>query len=58
MFTPENDIGTHELKAGAIVIATGSKANRFPPVDYGLPGVYDTDTIWRIDRIPKSLLVL
>lgn len=40
-----------------LMIATGSKANRFPPVDYTLPGVFDSDSIQSIDRIPGSLLV-
>mmetsp|Transcript_31544 Transcript_31544/g.90461 ORF Transcript_31544/g.90461 Transcript_31544/m.90461 type:complete len:1252 (+) Transcript_31544:132-3887(+) len=45
------------LKTEAIVIATGSKANRFPPVDYSLPGVYDSDTISGIDFIPNRMVV-
>lgn len=46
-----------ELKTDAVIIATGSKANRFPPVDYELPGVYDSDTIRNIDQIPARMVV-
>lgn len=46
-----------ELNCEVIIIATGSKANRFPPVDFTLAGVYDSDTIQGIDRLPKSILI-
>jgi len=45
------------LQTEAILICTGSKSNRFPPTKFDIPGVYDSDTIWGIDRIPKSLVV-
>merc|ERR1712106_742487 len=40
-----------------VVIATGSKANRFPPVNFDLPGVYDSDTIGGITYRPDTLVV-
>jgi len=55
--TTDGSVAGWPVKADAIIIATGSKANRFPPVDFGLPGVYDSDTIWQLDRIPKRLVV-
>mmetsp|Transcript_14929 Transcript_14929/g.43056 ORF Transcript_14929/g.43056 Transcript_14929/m.43056 type:complete len:662 (-) Transcript_14929:92-2077(-) len=56
-FSPADGSQPKSFSFDVIVIATGSKANRFPPVDFGLPGVYDSDTIWAIDRIPKHLVV-
>eukprot|EP00928_Gymnodinium_smaydae_P001984 TRINITY_DN10705_c1_g2_i2.p1 TRINITY_DN10705_c1_g2~~TRINITY_DN10705_c1_g2_i2.p1 ORF type:complete len:1548 (-),score=352.87 TRINITY_DN10705_c1_g2_i2:71-4570(-) len=56
MYKTEEGVVT-ELTADAIIIATGSKANRFPPTRFDLPGVYDSDTIWEIDRIPEFLVV-
>lgn len=40
-----------------LVLATGSKSNRFPPVNFDLPGVFDSDTIATIDRVPHKLIV-
>mmetsp|Transcript_80984 Transcript_80984/g.153141 ORF Transcript_80984/g.153141 Transcript_80984/m.153141 type:complete len:623 (-) Transcript_80984:102-1970(-) len=40
-----------------LVIATGSKSNRFPPVPFDWPGCYDSDTINNITRIPERILV-
>jgi len=40
-----------------LVIATGSKSNRFPPVNFDLPGVYDSDTIANIKRVPKTMVI-
>jgi NAD(P) transhydrogenase len=45
------------LETSSIVIATGSKANRFPPTKFDIDGVYDSDTIWSINRIPEVLVV-
>lgn len=46
-----------KLKTDAIIIATGSKSNRFPPVEYSMRGVYDSDTIQTLDHIPRKLVV-
>eukprot|EP00439_Symbiodinium_sp_Y106_P079609 s6_g18.t1 len=42
----------------AVVIATGSKANRLPMIPFDVPGVYDSDTIGEIDYIPRLMLGL
>lgn len=46
-----------ELCSTAVVIATGSQANRLPQIDFTLPGVFDSDTINQLDFIPKSMVV-
>lgn len=56
-FTPVHGGEAQTLTTEAIIIATGSKSNRFPPTNFDLPGVYDSDTIWGIDRVPKKLVV-
>lgn len=48
---------TQVLHTDAIIVATGSKSNRFPPTDFSVPGVYDSDTIWQIDRIPITMVI-
>eukprot|EP00438_Fugacium_kawagutii_P000615 Skav207562 [mRNA] locus=scaffold3235:188071:190217:- [translate_table: standard] len=57
------------LRSTAVVIATGSRANRLPQIDFELPGVFDSepwwqwqanrnaDTINQLDFIPKSMVV-
>eukprot|EP00971_Amphidinium_carterae_P096519 1910175-Amphidinium_carterae.1 len=57
LYTPAGDAAPTEIEADAIIIATGSRSNRFPPADFSLPGVYDSDTIWNIDRIPEVMVV-
>uniref|UniRef100_A0A7S2QP51 NAD(P)(+) transhydrogenase (Si-specific) n=1 Tax=Zooxanthella nutricula TaxID=1333877 RepID=A0A7S2QP51_9DINO len=58
VFTPTDRAKpTKALEFNALVIATGSQANRFPPVNFDLPGVYDSDTVSMIDRIPERLVV-
>lgn len=56
LFTP-NEGEPRALKTSYIAIATGSKANRFPPTNFELPGVFDSDTIAAIDRVPNHLVV-
>lgn len=46
-----------ELTFETLVICTGSKAYRRAPTDFSLPGVYDTDTIWELNQIPKRLVI-
>jgi len=53
----EADGEVKELNFDALVIATGSKSNRFPPVKFDLPGVYDSDTIANIKRVPKTMVI-
>lgn len=45
------------IKTSAVVIATGSKANRLPMIPFDVPGVYDSDTIGEIDYIPRLMVV-
>lgn len=52
--TPRPDT---KLKFDMLVIATGSRSNRFPPVPFDLTGVYDSDTINNITRVPKKILI-
>eukprot|EP00927_Polykrikos_kofoidii_P021661 TRINITY_DN20436_c0_g1_i1.p1 TRINITY_DN20436_c0_g1~~TRINITY_DN20436_c0_g1_i1.p1 ORF type:complete len:631 (+),score=92.12 TRINITY_DN20436_c0_g1_i1:136-2028(+) len=57
-FTPiEEHAEPRILNCDVLIIATGSAANRFPPIDFNMPGVYDSDTIQGIDRIPESMVV-
>jgi len=46
------------LTADFILIATGSKPNRPPDVDFDNVSVFDSDTILRMDRIPESMIVV
>ncbi len=41
-----------------ILIATGSSPNRPASFPFGQPGVYDSDTILELDKVPKSLVVV
>lgn len=45
------------LRAKYILIATGSSPFRPPSFPFELPGVYDSDTILDLDRMPQSLAV-
>lgn len=56
-FSPTDGGETKELTFDVLMIATGSKANRFPPLNFDVAGVYDSDTVAQIKRIPKSILV-
>lgn len=56
-FKPSNGGSSRHLAFDALVIATGSKANRFPPVNFDMPGVFDSDTIWGLSRLPRKVVV-
>lgn len=56
-FAPTNGIAPRNLAFDAPPIATGSSANRFPPVDFDVPGVFDSDTIWSLNRLPRRVVV-
>src|SRR5262245_56142822 len=45
------------LEAGVILIATGSKPRRPPTFPFAAPGVYDSDTIQHMERLPRSLAI-
>jgi NAD(P) transhydrogenase len=45
------------LRGSVFLIATGSRPYRPPIYPFGEEGIYDSDTILDIDRIPQSMLV-
>ena len=45
------------LEAGVILIATGSTPRRPSTIPFGEPGVYDSDTIQHMERLPRSLAI-
>ena len=46
------------LRGGIIMIATGSSPVRPALFPFGSPGVYDSDTILHLDRLPENLAVI
>lgn len=46
-----------KLRSKAFVIATGSRPYRPPDVDFSHPRVCDSDTILKVDRSPKSIVI-
>jgi len=50
--------GTRTLHAEAILIATGSSPWRPPDIPFDDLDVHDSDSILRIDRVPRSMTVL
>jgi NAD(P) transhydrogenase len=47
-----------ELRAKAILIATGSRPSRPKGISFDIPGVCDTDTILYCGRVPKDILIV
>jgi len=47
-----------QLRADAVIIATGSRPHRDPDLQFDDVLVFDGETILNLDRIPKSLLVV
>ena len=45
------------LEAGVMLIATGSTPRRPSTIPFGQPGVYDSDTIQHMERLPRSLAI-
>jgi NAD(P) transhydrogenase len=45
------------LEAGVILIATGSTPHRPSTIPFAGPGVYDSDTIQHMERLPRSLAI-
>ena len=45
------------LEAGVILIATGSTPRRPSMIPFAGPGVYDSDTIQHMERLPRSLAI-
>lgn len=50
--------GRTTLKAGVVLIATGSSPRRPPEFPAEHPHVYDSDSILRLDSMPKRLIVV
>jgi len=53
----EGATGSRLLEGAVILIATGSTPNRPPTIPFGEPNVYDSDTIQRMERLPRSLAI-
>jgi NAD(P) transhydrogenase len=53
----DGETGTTLLEAGVILIATGSTPHRPAAIPFDTPGVYDSDTIQRMERLPRSLVI-
>jgi NAD(P) transhydrogenase len=53
--TPNGTVTT--LKADVILIATGSRPYHPPVYPFGQSGIYDSDTILNIDRIPRTMVI-
>ena len=53
---PNNSKETH-INGDVILIATGSYPFRPPNIPFEYPGVYDSDTILKIEKIPETMLV-
>jgi NAD(P) transhydrogenase len=63
-FTGPNEIAVaapggviETLRAEAVLIATGSRPYRPPEVDFSHARVFDSDTILKLDRDPKSITI-
>lgn len=50
--------GGEEFTAGTIVLAPGSRPARPPEVPFDSGHIYDSDTILKLDRIPRNLTVI
>ena len=54
----DTEQGPRRLEADVILIATGSTPHRPPTIPFGEPGVYDSDTILCMERLPRSLAIV
>lgn len=53
----EGEAGPRLLEAGVILIATGSTPHRPATIPFDTAGVYDSDTIHRMERLPRRLAI-
>ena len=53
----ESETAPRLLEAGVILIATGSTPRRPSTIPFTVPGVYDSDTIQHMERLPRSLAI-
>ncbi|MCC7384859.1 MAG: Si-specific NAD(P)(+) transhydrogenase [Deltaproteobacteria bacterium] len=51
-------VGDRVLEASHFIIATGSGPRRPPGFDFSDPGVFDSDTLLRLEQMPKRLAVI
>ena len=51
------DGGKETIKAGKIVIATGSRPYRPDNIDFNHPRIYDSDTILDMQHTPRSMII-
>jgi len=56
-YTPPDGSPPQSVHFNALLIATGSKANRFPPVNFDIPGVFDSDSINNLSYIPEFIVL-
>lgn len=54
----EAETGSKLLEGGVILIATGSVPYRPSTIPFAAPSVYDSDTILRMERLPRSLTIV
>ena len=54
----DGDGGRRELTGRFIVIATGSRPARDPAIPFDDERVYDSDSILRLDRVPRTLTIV
>jgi NAD(P) transhydrogenase len=50
--------GSRSLRGEAILIATGSRPHRPPEIPFDDKTIFDSDSILRMDRLPKSMIVV
>ena len=53
-----NDTGERTLRAGVVLLATGSHPHHPPDVPFADPDVHDSETVLSIERLPERLLVV
>ncbi len=53
----DGEAGPTLLEAGVVLIATGSTPRRPPAIPFDEPGVYDSDTVQQMERLPRSLAI-
>lgn len=56
--TVQTETGSTRFEADVILIATGSVPHRPSTIPFGEPGVYDSDTILQMERLPRSLMIV
>ena len=52
------DGGERELRGRAVLVATGSRPAHPPGIPFDDPGVFDTDRIFTLDRLPSHAVIV